>query len=120
MCLTCTHKSTSIAYACNYTHHQAFADALLIIPKTLAENSGFDVQDTIIKLSEEHASSGLPVGLDVNSGDSLSPEMAGIWLVVVLLGVTVFGLQHTLMCSSQPPADLRIGITIESKGKVFT
>lgn len=38
-------------------------------------------QDTIIKLSEEHAASGLPVGLDVASGDSLSPEMAGIWYV---------------------------------------
>ena len=26
---------------------QAFADALLVVPKTLAENSGFDVMDTI-------------------------------------------------------------------------
>ena len=38
-------------------------------------------QDTIIKLSEEHAASGLPVGLDVASGDSVSPEMSGIWWV---------------------------------------
>jgi hypothetical protein len=38
-------------------------------------------QDVIIKLAEEHAASGLPVGLDVNSGDTLSPEMAGIWCV---------------------------------------
>lgn len=38
-------------------------------------------QDTIIKLSEENARTGLPVGLDINSGDSLSPEMAGIWFV---------------------------------------
>jgi T-complex protein 1 subunit zeta len=29
---------------------QAFADALLIIPKTLAANAGFDVQDTIVAL----------------------------------------------------------------------
>lgn len=58
---------------------QAYAEALLVVPKTLAENSGFDVQDTLIKLAEEHTSSGLPVGLDVTSGDSLSPEMAGIW-----------------------------------------
>jgi T-complex protein 1 subunit zeta len=29
---------------------QAFADALLVIPKTLAENSGHDVQDSIIKV----------------------------------------------------------------------
>ena len=29
---------------------QAFAEALLVIPKTLAEHYGFDVQDCIIKL----------------------------------------------------------------------
>jgi T-complex protein 1 subunit zeta len=29
---------------------QAFADALLIIPKTLAQNGGFDVQDVIVAL----------------------------------------------------------------------
>lgn len=32
---------------------EAFANALLIIPKTLAENSGLDVQDSIIKVEEE-------------------------------------------------------------------
>merc|ERR1712087_1048839 len=31
---------------------QAFADALLIIPKTLAENSGYDAQDSLMKLQE--------------------------------------------------------------------
>ena len=29
---------------------QAFADALLIIPKTLAQNGGFDVQDVVVSL----------------------------------------------------------------------
>jgi T-complex protein 1 subunit zeta len=29
---------------------QAFADALLIIPKTLAQNGGFDVQDVVVTL----------------------------------------------------------------------
>eukprot|EP00899_Mesostigma_viride_P028075 jgi/Mesvir1/8452/Mv09266-RA.2 len=29
---------------------EAFADALLVVPKTLADNSGFDAQDTIIAL----------------------------------------------------------------------
>ena len=32
------------------THMQAFADALMVIPKILAQNSGFDPQETIIKL----------------------------------------------------------------------
>jgi chaperonin GroEL (HSP60 family) len=30
---------------------EAFANAMLVIPKTLAENSGFDVQETVIKVS---------------------------------------------------------------------
>ncbi|CAN0076467.1 unnamed protein product, partial [Ectocarpus sp. 8 AP-2014] len=33
---------------------EAFAEALMIVPKTLAENSGFDVQDSVIKLVDEH------------------------------------------------------------------
>jgi T-complex protein 1 subunit zeta len=33
---------------------QAFADALLVIPKTLAQNGGFDVQDTIVALQVRH------------------------------------------------------------------
>ena len=32
---------------------QAFADALLIIPKTLAENAGYDAQDSPISMQEE-------------------------------------------------------------------
>lgn len=58
---------------------QAFAESLLIIPKTLAENSGFDQQETIIKLLEEFDSKKIPIGLDVTSGEPLSPEQLGIW-----------------------------------------
>jgi T-complex protein 1 subunit zeta len=29
---------------------EAFADALLVVPKTLAENSGLDTQDVLIAL----------------------------------------------------------------------
>ena len=35
---------------------QAYADALLVIPKTLAANAGYDAQDSIIKLQEVRAS----------------------------------------------------------------
>lgn len=58
---------------------QAYADALLVIPKTLAENSGFDVQDTILKLMDERDSSGLSVGLDCDSGEPMIPADEGIW-----------------------------------------
>ncbi len=47
---------------------KAFADALMIIPKTLAQNSGFDPQDTIMKLQDEFVRSKQPVGLDVSTG----------------------------------------------------
>ena len=47
---------------------QAYADALLVIPKTLAVNSGFDAQETIVKLQEEYAAAGQAVGLDISSG----------------------------------------------------
>mmetsp|Transcript_16194 Transcript_16194/g.51497 ORF Transcript_16194/g.51497 Transcript_16194/m.51497 type:complete len:536 (-) Transcript_16194:1165-2772(-) len=58
---------------------QAFAEALLIIPKTLAENSGLDVMDTLIALQEEHERSGEAVGLDVETGKPSLPAMEGIW-----------------------------------------
>ena len=47
---------------------QAYAEALLIIPKVLAQNSGFDQQDTIVKLQEEYFSAHQPVGIDINTG----------------------------------------------------
>lgn len=57
---------------------QAFAEAMLVIPKTLAVNSGFDSQDTIVKLQEECVATGEPVGLDIFTGEVLKPQEAGI------------------------------------------
>jgi len=57
---------------------QAYADALLVIPKVLAQNSGFDQQETMVKLQEEHAATGQPVGLDISTGEALIPLDAGI------------------------------------------
>lgn len=58
---------------------QAFAEALLIIPKVLAENSGLDVQDTLITLQEELGRTGQAIGLDLFSGEPMLPEQHGIW-----------------------------------------
>ncbi|VEU33920.1 unnamed protein product [Pseudo-nitzschia multistriata] len=58
---------------------QTFCDALLVIPKTLAENSGLDVIDTLLKLQDEHSESGLLVGLDVKTGEAILPSDEGIW-----------------------------------------
>lgn len=57
---------------------QAFADGLLVIPKTLARNSGFDAQDTIVKLQEESQVTGEHVGLDVSTGEAILPADEGI------------------------------------------
>lgn len=58
---------------------EAYADALEIIPKTLAVNSGFDVQDCLLALQEEHMSSKAAVGLDCTTGEPMMPETNGIW-----------------------------------------
>ena len=58
---------------------QAFADALTVLPKTLASNSGFDQQDIMVKLTHEHAENGLTVGLDLNSGEPINPVDVGIF-----------------------------------------
>ncbi|XP_058806346.1 T-complex protein 1 subunit zeta [Phymastichus coffea] len=58
---------------------QAYAEALLIVPKTLAVNSGFDTQETIVKLQEELRALNLPVGLDISSGEAMDPKVTGIY-----------------------------------------
>lgn len=58
---------------------EAFARSLLVIPKTLAENSGFDVQDSIIKMEDEQERCELPVGLNLNTGDTFLPAAEGVW-----------------------------------------
>jgi len=58
---------------------QVFAEALLVIPKTLAENSGFNPpQDAILKLLDE-VKKGRVVGLDVSTGEPSDPQADGIW-----------------------------------------
>lgn len=52
---------------------QAFADALLVIPKTLAENSGYDIQEAIILLQDEYHKSKVAVGLNVLTLGTISP-----------------------------------------------
>uniref|UniRef100_A0A1B0A037 T-complex protein 1 subunit zeta n=1 Tax=Glossina pallidipes TaxID=7398 RepID=A0A1B0A037_GLOPL len=58
---------------------QAFAEALLIIPKSLALNSGYDAQDTIVKLTEEDRLSTEAVGLDLATGEPMKPADLGVY-----------------------------------------
>lgn len=52
---------------------EAFADALLVIPKTLAENSGYDIQESIIMLKDEYHKNKVAVGLNVQAIGTISP-----------------------------------------------
>ncbi|OQV01464.1 hypothetical protein CLAIMM_06821 [Cladophialophora immunda] len=56
----------------------AFADALLIIPKTLAANSGHDIQDALAALQDEFAE-GNVVGLDLVTGEPMDPVQEGVF-----------------------------------------
>ncbi|KAG8745199.1 T-complex protein 1 subunit zeta [Ceratobasidium sp. 414] len=57
---------------------QAFSDAMLIIPKTLAANGGFDVQDAIVAVQDEQ-SSGNIVGINLQTGEPFDPTVEGVW-----------------------------------------
>jgi T-complex protein 1 subunit zeta len=56
----------------------AFADAILIIPKTLAANSGHDIQDSLAKLVYEQGEDNV-VGLDLATGDPMDPVQEGVF-----------------------------------------
>uniref|UniRef100_A0A0K8TNE0 Putative chaperonin n=1 Tax=Tabanus bromius TaxID=304241 RepID=A0A0K8TNE0_TABBR len=58
---------------------QAFAESLLVVPKTLATNSGHYVQDVIFKLTEEDRISPEPVGLDLATGEPMNPRELGVF-----------------------------------------
>lgn len=83
---------------------EAFADALLVVPKTLAGNSGLDTQDEIVTLTVtisaiyassfsfsffylsfsclfiqgEHSRDNI-VGINLQTGGTLDPQMEGIF-----------------------------------------
>merc|ERR1719300_197416 len=57
---------------------QAYADGLLIIPKVLAQNAGYDAQEVMVKLLEEGAVN-QSVGVDCDSGEAIIPQDKGIY-----------------------------------------
>jgi T-complex protein 1 subunit zeta len=57
---------------------QTYAEALLIIPKTLASNAGLDTMDALINVQDAQMS-GMVAGLDVSTGEACSPVDMGIF-----------------------------------------
>ncbi|SCW04118.1 LAFE_0H06326g1_1 [Lachancea fermentati] len=59
---------------------QAFAEGLLVVPKTLVKNSGYDALDVLAICQDElDEEEGRAVGVDLNVGDSCDPTIEGIW-----------------------------------------
>jgi T-complex protein 1 subunit zeta len=56
-----------------------FADALLVVPRTLAQNSGFDAQDTLLKVQEAHIKDKKAFGVDCITGEPLPSEVSSVW-----------------------------------------
>lgn len=59
---------------------QAFAEALLAIPKTLIKNAGYDALDVLAMCQDElEEDATRTVGVDLNIGDACDPTIEGIW-----------------------------------------
>lgn len=89
---------------------KCFAESLLVIPKTLAQNSGFDSQDVLISL-QQAADKGQIAGLDIYTGDVFDPIQAG-----VLDNYTVK--QHTLEAATYTATQLLYVDEILKAGKI--
>lgn len=58
---------------------EIFAKSLLVVPKVLIENSGLDMQDKVLALLAEYEKTKQPTGIDLMSGEVMSPAAEGIW-----------------------------------------
>ncbi len=58
---------------------QAYADGMLVIPKTLAQNAGYDPQEVLVKVLADAADNPAgAVGVDCATGESVSPADIGV------------------------------------------
>ena len=57
---------------------EAFADALEVIPRTLAENAGHDPIDSLVDLRSQHDGGNKAAGLDAYTGDVVDMESDGV------------------------------------------
>ncbi|MDY6780235.1 MAG: TCP-1/cpn60 chaperonin family protein, partial [Halobacteria archaeon] len=57
---------------------EAFADAVEIIPRTLAENAGHDSIDSLVDLRSKHDGGDTKAGLDAYTGEIEDMEDSGV------------------------------------------
>ncbi len=58
---------------------ESFADALEIIPRTLAENAGLDPIDSLVELRSDHDAGETTSGLDAYTGDTIDMAEEGVY-----------------------------------------
>ncbi|ELZ21751.1 thermosome [Haloterrigena salina JCM 13891] len=58
---------------------EAFADALEVIPRTLAENAGLDPIDSLVELRADHDGGETSSGLDAYTGDTIDMAEEGVY-----------------------------------------
>lgn len=92
---------------------QAFAESLLVVPKVLAENSGYDMQDAVLMLTDEYKKKKVPVGLNLYDLGVISPEKMGIYdnykVKKQSLNITSTLAQQLLLCDEVLRAGKQMG-----------
>lgn len=92
---------------------QAFADSLLIIPKVLAENSGYDVQDSIVLLLDEYKNKKIPVGINVHEYGTIASANEGVFdnysVKKIFLNLTTTLAEQLLLCDEILKAGISLG-----------
>jgi chaperonin GroEL (HSP60 family) len=58
---------------------EAFADALEVIPRTLAENAGLDPVDEMMAMRATHDSGKTTYGINIEAGGTINMEDLGVW-----------------------------------------
>lgn len=93
--------------------YAAFAESLLVIPKVLAENSGYDVQDSIIMLQDEYKKNKVMVGLNLYEFEALVPMKMGIYdnysVKKCFLSLTTTLAEQLLLCDEILRAGKQMG-----------
>lgn len=79
--MSCNHHlltASGILKGRNKPGIQAFADALLVVPKTLSANAGLDTLEALSACQDEIVDN-RRVGIDLVSGEPMDPALEGVW-----------------------------------------
>jgi T-complex protein 1 subunit zeta len=69
---------------------EAFANALLSIPKAICDNAGLDSQEIIINCIKKSRDNKTLMGVDINAGEPLNPILHGIFVKKYLIFIFNF------------------------------